>query len=235
MTIYQIRCILDNRVYIGKTNNIKKRWKGHLSLVKTGKGYWIHSAIRKYGLENFKLEILKEHATNKDEELLIKKTRGKNFNIHVGGKGGDTLTFHPDKKNIFEKRKIKHLQNVKRNTEHPKWVNVTEDSKEQIISEYFSYQVTPVIDICKKYNIKKDVFNRIIREKHKLHRSVIERFCYKKENVIKLINEYQYKSIEKIKEEKCGLSQKAIAKILRLNGFVIKKGKKLISNKQGIS
>jgi len=234
MTIYQIRCILDNRVYIGKTNNIKKRWSGHLSLVKTGKGYWIHSAIRKYGLENFKLEILKEHATDEDEELLIKKTRGKNFNIHVGGKGGDTLTFHPDKKNIFEKRKIKHLQNVKRSIEHPKWVNVTNDNKEQIISEYFSYQVTPVLAICKKYNIKKDVFNRIIREKHKLYRSIIERFCYKKENVARLIDEYQYKSIEKIKEGECGLSQNAIAKILKLNGFNIKKGKKLTTNRKSL-
>lgn len=234
MTIYQIRCILDDRVYIGKTNNIKKRWSGHLSLVKTGKGYWIHSAIRKYGLENFKLEILKENATDKDEELLIKRTRGKNFNIHVGGKGGDTLTFHPDKKNIFEKRKIKHLQNVKRGTDHPKWVNVPNNNKEQIISEYFSYQVTPVLTICKKYNIKKDIFNRIIREKHKLYRSIIERFCYKKENVVRLIEEYQHKSIEKIKEGECGLSQNAIAKILKLNGFTIKKGKKLISNKKNL-
>ena len=85
MIIYQIRCLIDNRVYIGQTKNIKKRWQGHLSLVNTGKGYWIHSAIRKYGLDKFVLEIIKENATNQDEIKLIKETRDYNFNIHTGG------------------------------------------------------------------------------------------------------------------------------------------------------
>lgn len=226
MIIYQIRCLIDNRVYIGQTKNIKKRWQGHLSLVNTGKGYWIHSAIRKYGLDKFVLEIIKENATNQDEIKLIKETRDYNFNIHTGGKGGDNITFHPNKLEIFEKRKDNHLQNVRRKENHPKWVKVDENIKQEIIRLYFSYSLPSPQDICTQFNIKKDVFNRIIREKHLLFRSQVQRFSFNTSNIEQLISEYKEYTIQAIRQRGCGLSESSIPVVLQKNGVTVKKGKR---------
>lgn len=222
MIIYQIRCLLDNRVYIGKTINLSKRWKGHLSLVKTGKGYWIHDAIRKYGLDNFVVEILKENATDQDEIDLIHKHRKNSFNIHVGGQGGDNLTFHPNKAKIFEKRKLLHRQNVCRGTQHPKWIDVSNEVKNKIVREYFDYSLPSPIDICEKYMIKKDVFNRIIRERAKLYRSAIERFSHNRENIDRVLKEYRVYNIQEIRDRGCGLGTDSISLILKRNNVVVK-------------
>lgn len=55
--IYKITNLVNNKVYIGKTiQGIKARWYGHLKKAKTGQGHYLHSAIRKYGPQNFKIE-----------------------------------------------------------------------------------------------------------------------------------------------------------------------------------
>jgi group I intron endonuclease len=226
MIIYQIRCLINNKVYIGKTNNLEKRWKGHLSLSKTGKGYLLHKAIRKYGIENFEINILKENASDEDEKILIKEYRHNSYNIHIGGKGGDNITFHPDKKEIFLKRRVKHEQNVRRNSSHPKWVIIDENIKSQIVQQYFSYELPSPVSICNTFNIKKDVFNRIIREKHTLYRSLIERFCYNENNIKQLIFEHISYTIQDIRKRGCGLGTDSIAVVLKRNSCKINKGPK---------
>jgi group I intron endonuclease len=223
MIIYQIRSLIDGKIYIGKTVNLKRRWQGHLSLVKTGKGYWIHNAIRKYGVENFVVEVIKENATNEDEKELIEKYREISYNIHIGGLGGDNITFHPNKREIFEKRRAKHLENVPRGEKHPRWVSVSVEDKKLIVEEYFSYGLTSPESICKKFNISKDIFDRVIRENNKLFRSKIDRFYYNKENIKRLIDEYTIYSIDEICKRGCGLSYGVISKVLQSNGVVIKR------------
>lgn len=224
MIIYQIRCLVNNKVYIGKTNSVEKRWKGHLSLAKSGKGYLLHKAIRKYGVENFVITILKENASDEDEKLFIKEHRNRSYNIHEGGEGGDTITFHPDKKDIFLKRKDKHKQNVRRKDSHPKWIDIDTDTKSQIVNLYFSYELPSPVDICKRFNIKKDVFNRILREDHTLKRSLIDRFCYNQDNIKQLISEYKVYTIQDIRKKGCGLSTDSITKVLKINGYDVNKG-----------
>lgn len=57
--IYKIENLINNKVYIGQSKNIYKRWYGHRCDCKT-KEYPLYQAIRKYGIENFHFSILEE-------------------------------------------------------------------------------------------------------------------------------------------------------------------------------
>lgn len=68
--IYKAICILNNKIYIGQTNtSIEERWKQHYTaafLPSHGDyNFAFHRAIRKYGKENFKIELVEE--CNKDD------------------------------------------------------------------------------------------------------------------------------------------------------------------------
>lgn len=74
MTIYKITCLVDNKIYIGQTvKKIKTRWTQHLCQVKYVGGSnrkicrYLHTAIKKYGPENFKIEPL--YVANSIEDL----------------------------------------------------------------------------------------------------------------------------------------------------------------------
>ena len=52
-----IKCKINNKVYIGQSIDIERRWDQH----KYGKGNIIlRNAIQKYGLDNFEFLILEE-------------------------------------------------------------------------------------------------------------------------------------------------------------------------------
>lgn len=100
--IYKIINNINNKIYIGQTNNLQKRRNSHFSdsFNKKSKGYKlpIHSAIRKYGKENFSFEIIEEideslgrNYLNEREIFYIEKfqstIKNNNYNITFGGKG----------------------------------------------------------------------------------------------------------------------------------------------------
>ena len=59
--IYIIRNKVNSKVYVGQTTvSIKLRFQNHLSAARCGKDYVIGKAIRKYGEENFYVELLEE-------------------------------------------------------------------------------------------------------------------------------------------------------------------------------
>lgn len=62
--IYKITNLINDKVYIGQSSDIKRRWKDHCK-----DAFWKHSpcyeyplyrAIRKYGLDNFSFDIIEE-------------------------------------------------------------------------------------------------------------------------------------------------------------------------------
>lgn len=86
--LYQITNNINNKIYIGITNDYKKRWSNHCC--KTGTV--ISNAIHKYGKENFSFEILKEGLTPEEaSELEILTIQSKNsrvpngYNVAFGG------------------------------------------------------------------------------------------------------------------------------------------------------
>lgn len=90
--VYKIKNKINGKVYIGQSVNINKRWRYHIytSKNKKGKGYdqYLPRALRKYGEEGFKFEVVKECAQDELdywEEYFIDKEdstdRDKGYNI----------------------------------------------------------------------------------------------------------------------------------------------------------
>jgi len=57
--IYKITC--NDKLYIGSSNNIRKRWRRHINDLNGNKHINIHlqRAFDKYGINNFKFEIFR--------------------------------------------------------------------------------------------------------------------------------------------------------------------------------
>lgn len=62
--IYQIKCNITNKIYIGHSIDIERRWNQH----KYGKGnLLLRNAIKKYGIDNFEFTILEEINQNNSD------------------------------------------------------------------------------------------------------------------------------------------------------------------------
>ena len=95
--VYKITNKHNKKSYVGHTvRTLEQRWKAHLSSCRQGSRFRFHSAIRKYGVDGWDLEVLFEHddvqICKKVEEQMItsmhlmKKNRG--YNAKPGGCGG---------------------------------------------------------------------------------------------------------------------------------------------------
>ena len=118
MFVYKITNLINKKIYIGITNDYKKRWNNH----KCCKTSLIGKAIQKYGKNNFKFEILFqglsiEEASQKEIDLI--KTYDclapKGYNISKGGynisdnkqigvKNGNSLLNYQEVKYIKDNR-----------------------------------------------------------------------------------------------------------------------------------
>ena len=87
--IYQIKNIINSKVYIGQALDIEQRWYKH----KMSKdNFAIHQAFRKYGIENFEFTILEEckpDQLNEREQFWIAyfDSYNKGYNETKGGQG----------------------------------------------------------------------------------------------------------------------------------------------------
>jgi hypothetical protein len=95
--VYKITNKTNNKSYIGLTvRTLDQRWKSHMSSVRQGSKFRFHSAIRKYGFDDWNFEILFEHEDitiiRKKEEELIEffglMNNKKGYNAKPGGCGG---------------------------------------------------------------------------------------------------------------------------------------------------
>lgn len=90
--IYKITNIINNKVYIGQTTKtVEARWKQHKK-ASLDKKYSLYYAMRKYGIDNFKIETIEQC---KDEELNEKEIEWiafydsyhNGYNMTIGGRG----------------------------------------------------------------------------------------------------------------------------------------------------
>ena len=93
--IYKIINNINKKVYIGQTKRtIEIRWKQHLQEYKI-KDYILYKAMRKYGIENFTIEVIEscpEEELNEKEEFYIRKynsyinfEKSNGYNMTLGG------------------------------------------------------------------------------------------------------------------------------------------------------
>ena len=97
MIIYKITNLINSKVYIGQTiRPLSHRWTQHLREVRDKLDYRLYRSIRKYGIENFKVEEIdganNQTELNYKEWLWIMKTESykpeNGYNLKLGGAKG---------------------------------------------------------------------------------------------------------------------------------------------------
>lgn len=124
MVIYKTTNLVNNKIYIGKDKFNKKEY--------LGSGLILNYAIQKYGIQNFKKDIIQmcttEEELNNAEIYWINYYNSTDkkigYNIALGGAGGDTYTNNPNLEQI--KLKFTGKNNPFYNKIH------TDESKEKI-------------------------------------------------------------------------------------------------------
>lgn len=125
--IYIIKNTINNKVYIGQTTmNIEDRFKAHIkkSTIKNRK-YKLYNAFKKYGVENFYIEMVEENIPiNKldNKEMFYIEKYDSYKNGYNSTKGGDGRTIN---KKFDENKIIKLYKNGKSTTEIAKIYNVS--------------------------------------------------------------------------------------------------------------
>lgn len=89
--IYKITNSINDKVYIGQSENIERRWKEHEKDSKT-KHYALYLAMRKYGIENFKFEVIEECSIKELDEKEIYYIEQHNSYIHAKDSNGYNMT-----------------------------------------------------------------------------------------------------------------------------------------------
>lgn len=97
MYIYQITNLINGKIYIGQTNNIQKRLANHRC--SNDPNMVIARALRKYGVDNFKFEVLlrgltPDEANQKEIEFIKEKNSlvPYGYNVATGGKRIDGVS-----------------------------------------------------------------------------------------------------------------------------------------------
>jgi group I intron endonuclease len=156
MQIYKITNLINGKIYVGKDKNDRNDYFGSGRLIKR--------AVTKYGRENFRKEIIESCNTiselNDKEIFWILELKSRDpkigYNIAKGGDGGDLISAHPDKMNIF-----KRISETKRLNQTPgpnKGIHLSEKTKEKISSKIKKLYDD---DIIPRYRMSDDGRSRI--------------------------------------------------------------------------
>jgi group I intron endonuclease len=94
--IYQIKNIINDKVYIGQTThlNVANRWVDHIKSINSGADSHLIRAFKNYGLDKFIFSVIHEIHNDKLDEFEIKEIYERNslspngYNIREGGSRG---------------------------------------------------------------------------------------------------------------------------------------------------
>jgi group I intron endonuclease len=126
--IYQIRNIINDKIYIGSTNNLYRRWEEHIRLLNKNKHHSrrLQNSWNLYGEKKFKFEIIENLEDNENlidkEQYWITKTNCfmDNFGYNIalfancGVKGR-----HPSKTRLWTEKQKKELSIKQLGKKHP--------------------------------------------------------------------------------------------------------------------
>lgn len=147
--IYMYTNKINWKRYVGQTNDFNRRHKEHISSSYNEKrkyqyNYPFHRAIRKYGIENFKIQILAENILtqekmNEYEIFFIKRyntlaNNKKGYNVASGGLNGNAFAGKTEEEMNEWKQKISEAHKGKNHCEETKQ-KISESHKGKKFSE----------------------------------------------------------------------------------------------------
>ena len=141
--IYLIKNLINNKIYVGRTLDIKKRFILHKSRAKTLKtSSAIHHALFKYGIENFTFEIIEsqisKYKVDEREKYWIKNYNSygpMGYNLTEGG-GGTEGYHHTDE----TKNKISQSHMGEKHYLYNK--NISQETKIKMSKSVTEYQLS---------------------------------------------------------------------------------------------
>lgn len=132
--VYCIKNLLNNKLYIGSSIHIKKRFRQHLKALNNGvhHSYHLQRSWNVYGKDNFKFEILETFSdydilTQRELDLILKyKTNERDFgyNISLPSPVGAGISKHSDEtKELLRRLYYKSRFGTFVEEEYQEWVN----------------------------------------------------------------------------------------------------------------
>ena len=125
--IYMIRCKINNKIYIGRSKNIKDRWKQHKKELRNNKhcNKNIQKDWNKYGQDNFEFNIIVECEEDKLNEL-----ERKYINEYKSCGFGYNMTFGKDENGaeIHTEETRKKMSEAKKGENHPMYGKTGENN-----------------------------------------------------------------------------------------------------------
>ena len=132
--VYKITNLINQKVYIGSTTRLEKRWSQHKNSAFNSNDekyhYPLYAAFRKYGVENFSFEVLKDDFDTIEEMQLYEKLMIEQYKSLTPN--GYNQTLFTDSNNIACENTQKHIQKISK-----KCALVNE--QEEILAIYPSY------------------------------------------------------------------------------------------------
>lgn len=165
--VYKITNDINGKIYIGKTyNSIEKRFQEHCRerLKSKSEQRPLYSAMNKYGIEHFHVELIEETDSPEEREIYWIEWYGSFKNGYNATKGGDGKPY-VDKDIILslwkEGKIIKEIHII---TGYDiktikKYLLLNNISEQEIISKRYASQGKPVAKIDKNTNEILEVFN----------------------------------------------------------------------------
>jgi group I intron endonuclease len=94
--IYIIENRIDGKVYVGKANDVKRRWEKHRAAAREGSDGLLYRAMRKHGVENFQIRVIDEaddesYVLNTLEPMWISRLRDEGAELYNLTNGGDGI------------------------------------------------------------------------------------------------------------------------------------------------
>ncbi|GJQ43941.1 MAG: hypothetical protein JETCAE03_34390 [Ignavibacteriaceae bacterium] len=206
MLIYKTTNLINNKIYIGKR---QKSTNDFLNEDYYGSGLYIKRAIKKYGKENFKKEIVEDNINDKKllcerEKYWIKTFNSRDLNVGYNvSKGGDGFS----EKRTQENRKNISLGAKKRfkNIIERKKASLRSKKRFEDIKEREKISIATKIAM-KSPEIRKKISNKLLGRKvvwgKKISQTRIDKQLSAGKN-----NPMYEKSIKDVWIEKCGLEK----------------------------
>lgn len=180
--VYKITNLVNNKIYIGCTQQtLEERFESHVvSAVKKNKNAIFLASIRKYGRENFHMELIQEYSSQEDmytgEIYWIKYFDSQNreigYNMTPGGGGGPTnlgKTFDDDHKLKISKANAgKQIKSRRRFS----------DEIEKIICDKYISGIS-FYDLANEYNCYRSLIIAIVDRANIPHRKNNYSNCHK--------------------------------------------------------